>query len=218
MKKLTLALVASALATTTLAEEPKELLSKMRAAYESAKSAKFRVNITRLQPNGEINILMDAEFAAPNLYRASVTTNGMKDFELWCDGKKITAVDSASEAKDVVDYGIDPLGERIPGNLESISFFDWKRQLNMVDGNMKGNKLTVYTGREWGGKKWTVLEEVVADQPIDVDYYVDPTTHLIWRTVVRARQANRTIIDCKILKLDLNVPVDPKRFAHDGNP
>jgi hypothetical protein len=64
------------------------------------------------------------------------------------------------------------------------SFYDAFRQLSTAAGGfMSGSSLEVRPNMKWAGRSWTVLEETAGG--LEVEYFVDPNSHLIWRTVQR---------------------------------
>jgi hypothetical protein len=76
---------------------------------------------------------------------------------------------------------------------------------------MAGSELALEE-REWKSKHWHVLRETNRQDQVQVDYYVDPKTMLIWRTLGVDLKTRRPFIDAEVLELDTQTKIDPSRF------
>lgn len=192
-------------------KETEELLAKMRAAYSQVKTAKFATkSVFRRGKDKEFTANLSTEFAAPNKLRSTVTVAGQK-VEVYCDGKSVLQLGPANRIKS--DYSLDALGQALPANLESLCFFDWKRQLSTAaGGNMKESILKIAPKESWNGRTWIVLEEKAPKQKVFVKYYIDPGTYLIWRTKSSRTDQNFISEDYQLTSLTLGGAIDAKRF------
>lgn len=188
-----------------------ELLSKMRKVYRETKSASF-VTQTDFDERGEkLLITLTADYQAPN--KMKVVFEGLPSglATLYCDGRTVTIVGD-KDMRRKLDYSLDSLGRSLFANLETLSFFDWKRQLSTeVGGNMKGSTLKVVR-EDWQGKNWIVLEEHAPQQKVDVRYFVDPETYLIWRTIATMIGEKSPFMDARLTKLELDKTFDDSHF------
>jgi hypothetical protein len=107
----------------------------------------------------------------------------------------------------------DSLGGGLVANLESLSFFDWKKQLSTDPGaNMQRSTFRIVKGESWNNKKWTVLEETASKQGVFCRYFIDPATNLIWRTVSTIIGQDKPFSDCKLVEVKLNKPIPQDSF------
>jgi hypothetical protein len=98
-------------------------------------------------------------------------------------------------------------------NLESICFWDGERQLSTrKGGNMHDSKLVLVKGASWNGKIWNVLEESAPTMGVFVQYYIEPRTSLIWRTVVQTVDRKRIRSEYAIQSIELDVPLQKALF------
>ena len=110
-------------------------------------------------------------------------------------------------------YSLDILGRALPANLETMNFFDWKRQLSTDEsGNMHTSKLKIVNGQKWNGKTWTVLEEIAEEPGLFVRYFIDRKTNLIWRTELKRLNDGKLIMDAQITSLTLGARIPPETF------
>ena len=77
---------------------------------------------------------------------------------------------------------------------------------------MELSELKILPDEELFGRKFTVLEEKASKDNVLVNYYIDPKTHLIWRTHVRSLDKGVEMEDCKVIKLDTGVKLEDKLF------
>ncbi|MES1227688.1 MAG: hypothetical protein ABUL72_03400, partial [Armatimonadota bacterium] len=101
-----------------------------------------------------------------------------------------------------------------PLNLETLCFWDSKRQLSTDKGaNMHDSKLRLLQKETWKDKDYMVLEETAERSKVFVRYFIDPKTKYIVRTVVyNLEDTTQVLQDQKITKMDLNPKVDPSLF------
>lgn len=189
-----------------------ELLSGMRRAYRETKTANFQTKSEIREEGQELTVVLDGQYMSPNKMKVSFTGVPSGAVTLYCDGTKVSV---AIEGKVVrtMDYTLDSLGRSLFANLETLSFFDWKRQLSTEEGgNMQKSKLKIVK-EDWNGKSWFVLEEHAPEQKVEVRYFVDPDTKFIWRTVATMIGDKQPFMDARIVKLDLNPAIDEKVFS-----
>jgi len=192
------------------------LLSNMRNAYKQAKSVTF----TTETKNGDQDFVSSFSFLSPSKIRVDVTSPGSKPsgalLTKISDGKTVSSkLRNQSEFKEEA-YTPTRFASIVPVNLESICFFDWAQQLSTAPGkNMEHSTFKITLGQDWNGKKWTVLHETAAAQKIVCQYYIDPKTFLIWRTIIKPMPGGPkdSESDSKITKLNLSAKIDPSVFG-----
>lgn len=196
--------------------EAEELLGKMRQAYRETKTASFQTKSSINEKSEKIVVTLNGEFANPNRMRVSFTGIPSGEATLICDGKEVAIV-IEGQPKRSLEYSVDNLGKSLFANLETLCFFDWKRQLSTAEGgNMKTSKLKVVK-EDWNGKNWLVLEEHAEMQRVDVRYFIDPETYFIWRTVSTLMGEKEPFMDAQVLRLELNKVLDDKLFVIPKN-
>ena len=215
MKKIALLILCAALSTGALAtnDEVEELLAKMRKTYQTLGTVTFKLESTILTPNGDIVIHMIGGFKSPNKMYVDIELPGAR-VKVVSDGKKVYSVRGDSERIMEMPYNIDVLGDALMGaNLEVINFYDWERQLSTgADGNMHDSKLSIRKNEKWNGKTWLVLEEAAPQVGVYVEYYIDPKTHLVWRTVQMSIDKEFTRGDFILKSLKRGAKISDKRF------
>ncbi len=205
-----LTLVANAFATD---KEVEALLAAMRKTYKEVKTAAFTMEATILSSNGDITITMDGVFKNPNKMSVKVNVED-KSFRMICDGTNLFGVSEDSPTIHSEKYSLDKMGEMLMGsNLEVINFYDWKRQLSTAKGdNMHDSKLSIRQNEKWNGRKWTVLEESAPTVGVYVEYYIDPATNFVWRTVRMSLDKEFIQGDFVLKSLKTGVKVEDSRF------
>ena len=215
MKKTAFLILATLTASASFASDKavEDLLSKMRDAYRNIGTATFSLEATILGENGDFVAKMDGSFKSPNLVYVSMSAEGEKA-TVASDGVKIYAVAGDNKKILEVPYDDQTLGQILSGaNLEVINLYDWKRQLSTAEGdNMHDSKLAIKKDVSWNGKKWTVLQETAATVGVYVEYYVDPKTNLIWRTVQMSLDKEFTRGDYVLKSLKPGAKVDEGKF------
>jgi hypothetical protein len=212
-------LVVAAICVSALAsaagKDVETLLKHMRDAYSGVKAAAFTTQTTLNSDQGNFEFTNDFLYKNPNMVRVIIKGGPLKDAEITkvSDGQKITASGSGAGTAPQVDYTPEEFGKGIPANLESVSFFDWDRQLNTAEGkNMAKSTFKIVKSEEWNGRKWTVLEETANEQKVWCRYFIDPSTFLIWRTVVKGLDDRKDMMDARITKLDTAASVEDSSF------
>jgi len=215
MKKFVITILAASLAMSAVAadKEVEDLLAKMRKAYKEVKTATFTLESTLLAGNGDIVVTLKGGFKAPNKMYADIKSAEFK-MKFISDGKTIFLIDSANDEVSDIPYSDRNMGRALSvANLELINFYEWKKQLSTEkDHNMHDSKLSIRQNEEWNGKKWTVLEESAPQAGVYVEYYIDPKTHLIWRTVQMTLDKEFIRGDYVLKQLKIGVKIDDKRF------
>jgi hypothetical protein len=202
-----------ALAASALSADPdvEKLLSNMREAYKSVKTAQLTVKQTQFLEDEKAELEAVVSYKNPEKIRMTATI-GPKEIVLRSNGKKIR-IDGAQDAPVVEDVDMERFP--IPFNLETICFWDYQRQLSTDEkANMHESELVIKTDEEWNDKKWTVLEETVrGEQKVFVRYFIDPKTNLIWRTVVAdLDDKDKPVQDNVVLKMETGVELEDKLF------
>lgn len=195
-------------------KEVEDLLAKMREVYKATKSAKFTVKAKFAGPMGDAEITSEVDFKGPNSFRAEST--GVPDsvepkVVMVTDGKKIQ-ISGVAPTRIDLDWSLDA-AQQVPGNLETLSFWDWERQLNTgPQGNMKTSTFKLINEEEWNDKKWIVLEETAQEQQVSVRYFIDPATSYIWRSVMKSLDGGQELMDARIDKLEINPEIADSVF------
>jgi len=193
-----------------------ELLSNMRNSYRLTKSATY----TTESHFGSNTFVSTFSFVGPSKIRVDTISPNSKSMKTALieitDGKTMNI--KPPNTIDFVEnpFTVDRFAQSLPVDLESLSFFDWDRQLSTAEGkNMSKSTFKIELNVEWNAKKWTVLEETAAAQKVVCRYFIDPHTFFIWRTLVTAMpggSANDNN-DCRITKLNLSPKIDESIFT-----
>jgi outer membrane lipoprotein-sorting protein len=194
-------------------KEVEDLLAKMRNAYKTVGTATFSMEATILAENGDVVVKMDGGFKSPNLMYVDAVSEENKA-HIVSDGTKIYAVADGVARVLEIPYNVDNMGRVLSGaNLELINFYDWKRQLSTAKGdNMAESKLSIRKNEKWNNKTWTVLEEAAPAMDVYVEYYIDPKTYFVWRTVQMSLDKEFTRGDFVVKALKTGVKIDEKKF------
>lgn len=215
MKKTAILLLLTALSTAAFAadKEVEGLLAKMRDTYKNIGTVTFTSEATLQGDAGDIVVKMNGGFKSPNSMYVDITAPNGKA-RVNTDGKKIWALpDGATEVFELT-WGLDEMGGVLAGaNLELLNFFDWKRQLSTAKGdNMAESKLSIRKNVKWNDKTWIVLEESAPQVGVYVEYYIDPKTNLMWRTVQMTLDKEFVRGDFIVKSLKTGVKIDDKYF------
>lgn len=210
------------LSAVSMASDAKveELLAKMRDAYKAVKSARLEVEMVGY---GEEEQKLEAS--------AKVLYSGPKDARVEFTPKNVQSDEPvvAFYIQDGKKMGVGPAADKLTSrpydeeefpfilmNLETLSFWQWDKQLNTAEGkNMNGSDLKIVEDVEWEGKKWLTLEESVEKNDIFVRYFIDPKTHFIWRCQVKELESMKPRFDSWLTKLDTDIEVDKDQFKID---
>ncbi|HEY0866817.1 MAG TPA: hypothetical protein VGE01_05550 [Fimbriimonas sp.] len=193
-----------------------DLLTKMRDAYKGVKSARLEVKTTLYEEEEKFESSTKVLFANPNKVSIELTPEDQESDEKITlfyrhDGKKMAAGTKKDELRsreyDDEEFPIATV------NLETLSFWEWDKQLNTAEGkNMHDSELKVVEDVEWNGKKWTTLEESAKEAKVFVRYYIDPKTHLIWRTEVKNLDTMAPMEDVQVTQLETGVEIEEDEF------
>jgi hypothetical protein len=191
------------------------LLAKMRRAYSTVKSAHISVKTNHYGHEARITSSSECDYKAPSSFH--IATRGIagltKDaYELTTDGKQIH-IEGLPGKPITMPYTVQAMVNNDPQlNLDVLCLWDWKRQLSTDPmGNMHFSTLVIKSD-DWDGKKWIVLEETARRQNNIIDYYVDPKTFLICRTISSLLSPHRALSDVQVEKWDTTAKIDPTLF------
>ena len=215
MKKIATLLLCAALSVGALGadKDVEDLLAKMRKAYKETKTASFELKTFLPLPEGDLVIKMKGWFKSPSKIAVDIEMDERK-VNVVSDGKQIYATFTGAEQVAKMDYSIDMLNRILNGaNLEVLCFYDWKRQLSTDKGaNMHDSVLSIRK-EKWKGKEWIVLEESAPQVDVYVEYFIDPKTHYIWRTIQMTLDKEFTNGEYVLSKLKTGLTISDKRFA-----
>ncbi len=216
--RIAVAVLATALTCFSWAidDSAEKLLAQMREAYSKPKAVKISTEATIGAQSARSAETMSFEltFMRPHKVYCKVTKfpgqEGKNIF--WVtDGKTLKSTNA--ESVRISPITPDEIGKGWPINLECLSFWDYDRQLSTKSGaNMEKSKFKILEKESWNGKDWTVLEETAEGQDVFVRYFIDPSTHYIWRCEVWDIEKKNMYYDIKVTKLEIDPEVDPKIF------
>lgn len=191
------------------------LLAKMRDSYSRVKSARVNLSSDITGQNGKpVHTTSVLLYQAP--WNMRVDANFGKVHVTQISNGKTNTIVGPTGRPNTSPASLDTIGNALGVlNLETISLWDWRRQLSTDQGaNMHDSTFRIKTGESWSGKKWTVLEETAKKQGVVVRYFIDTAggNTLIWRTVVYRNGVSTPQQDCKITKLELGVKISPSTF------
>lgn len=189
----------------------------MRSAYGAVKTAKFRVESISSGKSTRVSRIVNGEFRLKNQVWAQIESEGYSQ-RIATDGKAVQVLTKAAgEQADflVFDYNPDQIHLVLAVNLEVLNFWDYKRQLSTAaGGNMAESDLEIQKNAEWSGRSWLVLKETAHQQQVACDYFIDPKTSLIHRTIVWTLDRSHQISDFRMLSLQINGPVTAENFTN----
>jgi outer membrane lipoprotein-sorting protein len=191
------------------------LLSHMRDAYSQVKGARYSTTSTLTQTDGpKQDVEQSFVYKKPNMIRAIVKVPKMTGaLTIITDGKTINVTTPQGSAPEQ-PFSVDVFVKALPGNLETISFFDYERQLSTAAGkNMETSTFHLVKDEEWDNKHWIVLEESATKDNVLCRYFIDPKTFFIWRTQVSDLKTHQEQIDSKLTSLDANATIDDSIFT-----
>jgi len=171
-------------------KDVQDLLDKMHAAYSKIHSADMTVSVQLGSPQKYFTLSSRIRYVEPNLFREDISESKSSDpsiasvpgFTFICDGKNEQCTGRA-DGKD----GIKPFSrahvqdDGAPVYKEALCVWDWDRQWSPPKGGAGfhyelGSPIV-------NGKKWIGLAETSADKSESFEYYIDPDTYLIKRTL-----------------------------------
>lgn len=218
MRKIALIILALSLAVSAAAGDKavEDLLAKMRKAYEGLKTATFTLESTLSGRDGDLVVKLEGGFKSPKMLYVNIDIEDVK-LKVISDGKRIYKVNVQFDQVADIPYSDDNMGEvLIPwANLEVINLYEWPKQLSTDQGdNMHDSQLSIRQSEEWNGKTWLVLEELAptANPPIYVEYYIDPETHLVWRTIQMTFDKEFVLGDFVLKALNRGAKISDWRF------
>jgi hypothetical protein len=194
-------------------EDPDAFLNKIRIAYSGVHLALFYVKFTATDPSGKkATGEVRYEFKAPNFFRGAFKGTKSGVALLLCDGKNI-AVFGSNGRRQMFPFSTSALSSHIPTNVETLAFINSSKVLSKAPGGeMSGSDLTLVESKVWNSKSWTILRETNTQDHVQVDYFVDPSTHLIWRTLGQDLNTHKPFIDAQVTELVTDLKLDVNRF------
>lgn len=185
-----------------------DLLKKMRTAYQSVGSATLSVKLRQEGVNGVTSGLLSLDYVRPNKIRYA-SRLGTNETRRYSNGKQVVTIRSSNRQVDT-KVDVDTLGGRVPGNLEWLCFFDWKRQLSTSPGaNMEKSQLKIVPNEKWQNRTWIVLDESAPSVGVAVRYFIDPKTFFIWKCDVFRLPGRQKAVQTEVQRLTLG-PSFPK--------
>jgi sugar lactone lactonase YvrE len=167
----------TATARVAATADVEELLSRMRAAYQTIEAAAVRFNVLRAGRRIDGTL----RYERPGTVTATLQVEEYGTVRVAADGQLIRVIDPQLAAPEELTWSLQNLRTAVAANLEVISLWDSQRQLSTGEGgNMRGETLRLGKAEEWRGKRWIVLEERAGSDLYR--YWVDPKTSLIHRT------------------------------------
>jgi outer membrane lipoprotein-sorting protein len=221
MRTIIIALISVFACTSMAAPAPKEiedLLGKMRKAYSSITTADMEVRVKRFTPSGQQSGRFSVKFESPNMLRY-VGDVGKLHVEKYSNGKVVVLIQNATRTSDKM-VNVGTLSANLPGNLEWLCLFDWKRQLSTTPpkGQTSGGNTMAFStfklipSEAWNNKKWIVLEETAKQLDSKVRYFVDPKTFFMWKVDVFSVANKQQVLQTQVTKLNQGVKFDSKIF------
>jgi outer membrane lipoprotein-sorting protein len=195
------------------------VLQKVERAYGSIKSARIETLLTVRGPGGTFFATSRISYEAPNKVHAT--------FEMPTDGGGREGVVFVSDGKTIWQK----VGSRLrkwpfsleviqndgpPVYIETLALWDSHRQLMTARG-LWDSRLSLSKGK-WEGRDWIV---VVAQQPKEglYEYYVDPKTYLISRTMLYVTPGDRTQgVEYRVMRFERNAKIAPDTFKPFPDP
>lgn len=213
-KRPLVALIAGLLAATSFGadQEVEKLLARMREVYSGTKTAKMVIKTTGPRFGKSV---ITTELTYMKERKIFAKLSGFESLKgrtrtFVSDGQRVSVDDFTGSVRQL-DFDLDFIP--MPVNLESMSFWDWKRQLSTTVGsNMHESTFKLRKDVSWNNKTWIVLEEKADEQKVSVDYFIDPKTALIHR--VQVYDFNKKILSTEtvLTKLERNIKVDGSLF------
>jgi len=196
-----------------LRDESQLEIDRIRAAYHALQSLEMYVDFKFFDGRGKSSPgEARVEFKSGNKLRVGIRGMPSGAMLVICDGSKIVSVAQSGKSK-TSRYSAESLSRNLPLNVETFCLFDSDRELSSKPGcGLEGSKLSLQKDVAWSNRKWTVLHETNTIERITCDYFIDPTTHLIWRTYGIDTRTQKPFTDTKVDKLAVNVDLPDTRF------
>jgi outer membrane lipoprotein-sorting protein len=182
-------------------------------AYEAIKSAKLKVAFDTKDAKGhELKGAAEVLFQGPGKLRAVITLDKGKVTTIVCDGNQFTVL--LPKGGRMRKFAPDDLASVLPLNLETFCLFNAKHERSIDrGGGMEGSRLSLVQNEMWNGKKWDVLEERNAPEDVLDRYFIDPSTHLIWRVLDESLTSGKVYTETHITSLALGEAISPDKFS-----
>lgn len=195
------------------AQKPVEdLFLKMRKAYQAIDTASLQARLRFYAPSATQTGIMSVDYARPFKIRYTAEV-GQNRVQRYSDGKQVVTIRDGNRTE-TAKINVDTVGGQVPGNLEWLCFFDWKRQLSTTPGNnMAKSTFKLIPVQKWNGKNWIVLEETAPEVNVGVRYFIDPRTYLIWRCDVKSLSTKKETVRTEVTKLVLHPKLNPAIFS-----
>lgn len=211
MRSIAVSLLALATSAAFAADKDVEdILRVLRQNYSNAKSAQLEVQSYMRELGDQYLLTTRMQYVKPGKFRLVTKGESMGPNPLLMvsDGKTSYTKDPTGK---VTREKFDPDKVASPINLESLCFWDWKRQLSTAKGdNMNASELRLLKKETWKDKDYMVLEEKAPKSNVFVRYYIDPVKKFIVRTAVYSLEdASILLQDHKVTKFELNPKIDP---------
>ena len=195
-------------------KDVEDMLKILRTNYSNAKSVRMDVVGVLDQLGDENPLTSKIWYRKPGAFRMETKGNTLgpnNTLLLISDGKQTYMKNPAGQ---VTKEKFDPDKIATPVNLETLCFWDWKRQLSTDKGaNMHDSQLRLIKKETWKDKDYMVLEEKAPKSKVFVRYYIDPKTKFIVRTAVyNLDNPAEMLQDYKVTSFQLNPRVDEKQF------
>jgi outer membrane lipoprotein-sorting protein len=192
----------------------------MRAAYTAVDSVGLVVSITTKSTEGQSDRRQSlrVQFAAGGQMRASTMENEDESVII-SNGIRVLQINGPPGSSVPQSYSTSVAAATLPGNLETLCFIDYDQQLNRtIGGNMYPSRLEIMPTRTWSSRTWTVLREIHPPTGGLIEYYIDPKSHFIHRTVTYSLGSGATLGDYRIRELNLNPQFSRNHFSLQNIP
>lgn len=191
------------------------ILKTLRENYQKVKTARLEVTSVIADPESGSDISLNSvmSYKGPGSVRIVAKGPTMPgSYLLYVTDSKQALVRTPDGKSSTKKFDADEVA--VPLNLESLCFWDYKRQLSTAAGmNMHDSKLRLLKKETWKDKDYMVLEEKAERSKVFVRYFIDPATKYIVRTVVYNLEDTTEILqDHKVTKFELNPKLDASLF------
>ena len=200
------------------------LLAKMHTAYSKIHSVDMTVTVQLGNPNKYVTTDCRIRWMAPNLIREDISKSKESDngkviepgFTFVCDGKQQQTIgrrDGKNGIKPFSPAAVQDDGA--PVYKEALCIWDWKRQWSGEKGGKASGFRYQTAAPTSNGKKWIGLAETSPDKTESFQYYIDPNTYLIKRTLyyLPGDQGWRPVGNYVVTAFKPNVKLDRSIFT-----